>query len=111
MAAPRREINELLAGTRGRDVLNLLAPPEWTRDALCAQVDPEIFFPGKGESAVQARRICAACTVTDECLEFALRYESGENGTYAYGTVGIYGATSPRQRRKLLKERRAGDAA
>ncbi|WP_278259613.1 WhiB family transcriptional regulator [Nocardioides convexus] len=101
-----------MAGTRGRDVLNLLAPPEWTRDALCAQVDPDIFFPGKGDSSAAAKRICGRCTVTAECLAYALAYESGENGTQtSYGTVGIYGATSPRQRRKILKQRRDEDAA
>ena len=36
--------------------------------ALCAQVDPELFFPDKGGSAAEAKAVCAACPVTALCL-------------------------------------------
>jgi WhiB family redox-sensing transcriptional regulator len=49
--------------------------------ALCAQIDPEIFFPethgSKGggmarrETLRQAEAICAKCTVRKECGELA----------------------------------------
>jgi len=37
--------------------------------ALCAQVDPELFFPDKGQSPRDALRICDACAVRAQCLD------------------------------------------
>ena len=45
---------------------------EWQERALCAQTDPEAFFPEKGGSTREAKRICQSCEVRDECLEYAL---------------------------------------
>ncbi|HVQ91522.1 MAG TPA: WhiB family transcriptional regulator [Mycobacteriales bacterium] len=36
--------------------------------ALCAQVDPEVFFPEMGQPTVVAKAVCAACPVTALCL-------------------------------------------
>ena len=36
--------------------------------ALCAQVDPELFFPEKGQPSAPAKAVCAACPVTALCL-------------------------------------------
>jgi WhiB family redox-sensing transcriptional regulator len=36
--------------------------------ALCAQVDPELFFPEKGGTPEPAKAVCAACPVTALCL-------------------------------------------
>ena len=38
-------------------------PLSWQTDALCAQTDPEAFFPEKGGSTRDAKRICASCEV------------------------------------------------
>lgn len=47
-------------------------PPEWTYAALCAQVDPEIFHPGKGGTTRPAKRVCCAeCPVREPCLRMA----------------------------------------
>ncbi|MCA1694976.1 MAG: WhiB family transcriptional regulator, partial [Actinobacteria bacterium] len=43
-------------------------PPEWQEQALCAQTDPEAFFPEKGGSTREAKRICTGCEVKTECL-------------------------------------------
>ncbi|AWH14459.1 hypothetical protein HWB60_gp060 [Mycobacterium phage TChen] len=78
----------------------LLAPAEegrhaWRDKALCAQVDVgDMFFPGKGESAKPAKRICARCEVRAECLEFALANREH---------YGVFGGLSERERRPLLK--------
>ena len=42
------------------------AEQEWQEQALCAQTDPEAFFPEKGGSTREAKRICQACAVRDE---------------------------------------------
>ena len=44
----------------------------WQEKALCAQTDPEAFFPEKGGSTREAKRVCLSCDVRDDCLEYAL---------------------------------------
>ena len=63
-------------------------------DALCAQTDPEAFFPEKGGSTRDAKKICTACEVRGECLEYALSNDE---------RFGIWGGLSERERRKLRK--------
>ncbi len=67
---------------------------EWQEQALCAQTDPEAFFPEKGGSTREAKRICRACSVRDECLEYALEHDE---------RFGIWGGLSERERRRLKK--------
>lgn len=69
-------------------------------DALCAQVGIELFFPGKGESATPAKRVCRACPVQERCLEWALSVPVWMDQD------GVYGGLSPRQRRTLRAQRR-----
>ena len=69
----------------------------WQERALCAQTDPESFFPEKGGSTREAKRICISCDVKDDCLEYALANDE---------RFGIWGGLSERERRKLRK--RAG---
>ena len=84
----------------------VLAPPSWTKDALCTQVDPELFFPDKGGSTRAAKKICGRCPVRAACLEYALDYESGAMGTAtSYGAVGVYGGLSAIERRRLRQRR------
>ncbi|WP_424935316.1 MULTISPECIES: WhiB family transcriptional regulator [Bacteria] len=66
----------------------------WQTDALCAQTDPEAFFPEKGGSTRDAKRICASCDVRGECLEYALANDE---------RFGIWGGLSERERRKLKR--------
>lgn len=68
---------------------------EWQDQALCAQTDPEAFFPEKGGSTREAKRICQACTVRDECLEYALEHDE---------RFGIWGGLSDRERRRLKRQ-------
>lgn len=35
----------------------------WQERALCAQTDPESFFPEKGGSTREAKKVCLACEV------------------------------------------------
>lgn len=68
----------------------------WQTDALCSQTDPEAFFPEKGGSTRDAKRICQGCTVRGECLEYALSNDE---------RFGIWGGLSERERRKLRRSR------
>lgn len=66
----------------------------WMLDAKCLDADPEAFFPEKGGSTREAKRICNACPVQDECLEWALDNEE---------RFGIWGGMSERERRRLRR--------
>ena len=37
----------------------------WQDRALCAQTDPEAFFPEKGGSTREAKKVCLTCEVRD----------------------------------------------
>jgi DNA (cytosine-5)-methyltransferase 1 len=63
----------------------------WQEQALCAQVDPGLFFPEQGAPARDAKRVCARCDVREQCLAAAL----------ALGADGVWGGTTPRQRQRL----------
>ena len=69
----------------------------WMDLALCAETDPEIFYPEKGGSTREAKLICSRCEVRAECLEYALEHDE---------RFGIWGGLSERQRRNLKRERR-----
>jgi hypothetical protein len=83
----------------GRDYLaDLLGNvPEWQARALCAQTDPEAFFPEKGGSTRDAKRICARCEVKQNCLQYALDHDE---------RFGIWGGLSERERRKIKRQAR-----
>ena len=66
----------------------------WQERALCAQTDPEAFFPEKGGSTREAKKVCIGCEVKAECLEYALAHDE---------RFGIWGGLSERERRKLKK--------
>ena len=68
----------------------------WRLDALCAETDPEAFFPEKGGSTREAKRVCTGCDVRSECLEFALANDE---------RFGIWGGLSERERRRLRLQR------
>ncbi|APD18216.1 WhiB family transcription factor [Mycobacterium phage Hammy] len=81
----------------------LTLPEDWEADALCAQVDPELFFPNKGQSTKEAKRICAACPVLEKCRERALSFD-GE-------VFGIWGGTTGADRKLIKRQAREGAAA
>ena len=66
----------------------------WQDRALCAQTDPEAFFPEKGGSTREAKQVCLSCEVRSECLEYALANDE---------RFGIWGGLSERERRKLKR--------
>lgn len=70
----------------------------WQEEGLCAQADPDAWFPQKGGSVLAAKRICQRCPVQAECLEYALTHDE---------RFGVWGGLSERERRALKRKRRA----
>lgn len=81
------ETDPLVAVFYGRDVA-------WLSDASCAGLDVDTFYPDKGGSTTDAKRICRGCPVRAECLEFAVDHAE---------RFGVWGMTSERERRRLIK--------
>ena len=102
--APHISTGSTPIGATGRPQLSLVpnqidvAPAtgddQWQERALCAQTDPEAFFPEKGGSTREAKRICMGCEVRDACLEYALAHDE---------RFGIWGGLSERERRRLKR--------
>lgn len=74
----------------------------WQRRALCAQTDPEAFFPEKGGSTADAKRVCAGCEVRGICLQWAINHDE---------RFGIWGGLSERERRRYKREHRSRERA
>ncbi|EEJ54275.1 WhiB family transcriptional regulator [Mobiluncus mulieris] len=74
------------------DIFN--GPLAWQAQALCAQTDPEAFFPEKGGSTREAKAVCAQCEVREQCLEYALANDE---------RFGIWGGLSERERRRFKR--------
>jgi len=73
---------------------HLFIDQPWADQALCAQTDPEMFFPDKGGSTREAKAVCAQCFVQAECLDWALTTNE---------RFGIWGGLSERERRAISK--------
>jgi hypothetical protein len=69
----------------------------WRDEALCRNVNPDVFFPPPGGTATEAKRICSLCSVKDECLEFVMRLESKDSHLQS----GVYAGLSPKERSRL----------
>ena len=80
------------SGGLTEQLLGLGNSPWWWFAGLCAQTDPELFFPEKGGSTRAAKAVCAGCPVRAECLEYALAHDE---------RFGVWGGTSERERRRL----------
>lgn len=62
----------------------------WQDFAVCAQIDPELHYPDKGQSTREAKKICLSCDVSSFCLAYAL--ENDEK-------FGVWGGLSEFERR------------
>jgi WhiB family redox-sensing transcriptional regulator len=70
---------------------------EWMAEGKCREVAPAVFFPSDGLGVQKAQRICAECTVSEHCLEYALEHHIDH---------GVWGGRSERERRRILRRRR-----
>lgn len=67
--------------------------------ALCAQVDPDVWFPtrtldGEPTTSTLAVALCRTCPLLTPCAEYALHND----------VDGVWGATTKGQRQKLRRQ-------
>lgn len=70
---------------------------DWRHRAACRGSDPELWYPGRGSNATEAKAVCARCEVRAECLA------EGDEEWF-----GVWGGMTRRERRLA---RRAGRGA
>lgn len=68
--------------------------PTWMEQAVCAQTDPESWFPEKGGSTREAKGMCRRCDVTDKCLAYALEHDE---------RFGVWGGKSETERKQMRR--------
>lgn len=75
----------------------------WRDTGKCRDSDPNLFYPlGRGHAAIEqaeaAKLICRGCPAREPCLAFALASRQ---------ELGVWGGTSPEDRRRLTGRRRS----
>ncbi len=61
----------------------------WAEQAICRGMDMSVFFPATRDGVTKAKKICATCPVSSQCLDYAIK-----NGL----THGVYGGMGEGQR-------------
>lgn len=75
---------------------------DWRARAACRDADPELFFPisdmgPAARQATEAKAVCTRCPVRAECLDYAI--DAGLDH-------GVFGGTTERERRALVRRDR-----
>lgn len=99
--APHTETGEVPAGLSEQTLgqLAVSGTEQWRQLAACRGLDPDIFFPTRGESPQSAKAICACCPVRLPCLQDALAHPE---------RLGIWGGLSEHERRRYRELINAG---
>lgn len=95
-----RKIQLELASTAIEERRVVHEPSEpWEFRALCAQTGPDAFYPEKGITSKDAKKICGRCAVVSDCLEVALARDADKD-------YGVWGNTTEHERRKIRRQRK-----
>lgn len=72
----------------------------WMDYALCAQVDPDLWFPDTGDNGASsaAKKVCATCVVKAPCALWLASFSDVKD------SYGIAGGMSSRGRRRVRHE-------
>ena len=71
----------------------------WQSEALCAETDPEVFFPPQGGSSREAKKVCGSCDVGLQCLLHTMQADLRGSG--------VSGGLTYKERQKLVGKSRA----
>lgn len=73
---------------------NYLSMEPWKEFALCAQIDPELFFDSSNTALAKA--ICQKCPVKEECYEYSFTFEAQH---------GVWGGETATKRKRIIKDK------
>lgn len=77
-------------------------PPHWTDDAACRDADPGWFFAVDAALQQRALEVCEGCPVLVACREHAMTVRQ---------VHGVWGGTTEKERRSIIRRQRRGAAA
>lgn len=77
------------------DLADMAAETSWMALGVCAETDPEEFFPDQGESSETAKKVCQGCPVRETCLGYALDNEI---------EFGVWGGLSAIERQRIQQQ-------
>lgn len=69
--------------------------PNFDGTQVCAQTDPDAWFPEKGGVNRDAKRMCSSCSWQEPCLEYSLHWL----------VAGVWAGTTAHQRRRIRERR------
>ena len=75
--------------------------PKWMTDGACRDMNPDLWFPSRGEDWSTPKAICATCRVRLLCKEYAIEHRER----------GVWGGTSEKERRDIRRQRAQRRAA
>ena len=75
-------------------MITLSIPLAIAEQAVCGQVDPELFFPESGASTAIPKKLCGVCPVRVQCLDWALANDIRH---------GVWGGLSDNERRRIRR--------
>lgn len=78
------------------DLMPKRVDPPWMAYAKCADLDPEVFFPGPNGDTATPKAVCHDCPVRLACLEHAIANDERH---------GIWGGTTIHERRRIRRQR------
>lgn len=83
-----------------------LATVDYWEGAACREpgVDPDLFFPGRGDRGEKARAICLRCPIRRKCEDWVMAFES-QRGHQGH-RYGMWAGLSPADRGKLARRER-----
>jgi WhiB family redox-sensing transcriptional regulator len=90
MTEPRAALRKVMSGTPASPDADFFA------DAACKGTDTSVFFPVSDTFAGEAKAICAACPVAEQCLEYAVQTHQPD---------GIWGGLTAVERHRLIRRR------
>ena len=96
---PLSRANQVSAFSSVIEEVSPMIATTWRKQAACRGLDVEAFYPVTEDDAdaAEAKAVCAVCPVRQACLEHALAHRERE---------GIWGGTTERERRRIVRQRR-----
>lgn len=88
-------------GAHHRPTIQAIAGP-WADDAACRDASTQVFFAETPDDERQALALCRACPVQRACLRFAVERQQRH---------GVWGGTTERERRAMIRDRRRDEVA
>jgi WhiB family redox-sensing transcriptional regulator len=74
-------------------LMSLRKRSDWVVEASCRGLDPNLFFPRRGEDVKLPKTICTTCPVRQECLEYSMTFTTRE-------LPGIWGGLTEHERKR-----------